>query len=250
MQQLVATIEMDPSLTSRIIGVANSAYFGSRMPIYTVNDAVTRVLGTNNVFSIALSVVLAGPFKANKCPGFHLELYWAEALKTALLAQTLAAQMKNVVPAMADKAYLCGLLHNLGLLVLAHAFPDKVSQVVSIETVERERDITAVEERLIGIDRRRAGAILARKWHLPAEITAVIEHCHDGAYRGEHWQLNGLVALCARCSHALATGQPSNPDAALLEPLQLSAQTVEHSVARMRDKVSEIHTMALMLAMQ
>lgn len=248
--QLVAVIEADPALMSRIIGVANSAYFNSGQKIYSVQDAITRVLGTNNVFSIALSVVLAGPFKANKCPGFHLELYWAEALKSAILTQTLSAYVKNREPDMEKKGYLCGLLHNIGLLVLAHTFPDKVSQVFAIETSEPDRDISDIEDRLIGIDRRHAGAILARKWGLPDEIFAVIEHQHDPAYRGEHWQLASLVGLCSRCARALSRGKECELDATSLEALQVPEQDIRKHIDRLRDKVSEIHKMALMLAVQ
>ncbi len=247
MGALAKIIDTDPSLTSRIIGVANSAYFGSKQPIYTVQDAVTRVLGTNNVFSIALSVVLAGPFKANKCPGFHVELYWAQAIKTAILAQKIAPHLLTPVTGMADKSYLCGLLHNIGLLVLAHTYPDKVSQVVSIEMLEPERDIADIEERLIGIDRRRAGAILAKKWHIPVEVIAVIEHQHDLSYRGTHWQLCHLIGVCARWAHTFAMGQDVEVDPLEVEPLQLPAETVLTSIAEVRGKVSEIHKMALML---
>ena len=248
MGALAKIIDTDPSLTSRIIGVANSAYFGSKQPIYTVKDAVTRVLGTNNVFSIALSVVLAGPFKANKCPGFHVELYWAQAIKTAILAQKIASHLASPVAGLAEKSYLCGLLHNIGLLVLAHTYPDKVGQVVSIEGLEPERDISEIEDRLIGIDRRRAGAILAKKWHIPAEVVSVIEHQHDLSYRGSHWQLCHLVGLCARWAYALALGQEVVVDPLDVAPLQLPVDTVVTSVAEVRSKVSEIHKMALMLA--
>jgi len=250
MGALAKIIDTDPSLTSRIIGVANSAYFGSKQPIFTVQDAVTRVLGTNNVFSIALSVVLAGPFKANKCPGFHVELYWAQAIKTAILAQKIAPHLVTPVAGIAEKSYLCGLLHNIGLLVLAHTYPDKVGQVVSIEGLEPERDISEVEERLIGIDRRRAGAILAKKWNIPAEVISVIKHQHDLSYRGKHWQLCHLIGLCARWAHTLAKGQEVTVDPLDVEPLQLPVATVVTSVAEVRSKVSEIHKMALMLAAQ
>ena len=250
MGELAKIIDTDPSLTTRIIGVANSAYFGSKQPIYTVQDAVIRVLGTNNVFSIALSVVLAGPFKANKCPGFHLELYWAQAIKTAILAQKIAPHMITSVASVAEKSYLCGLLHNIGLLVLAHTYPDKVGQVVSIEGMEPERDIAEIEERLIGIDRRRAGAILAKKWRIPEEVVSVIEHQHDLNYRGTHWQLCHLIGLCARWAHALALGQQVTVDPLEVEPLQLPVDTVLTSISEVRSKVSEIHKMALMLAAQ
>jgi HD-like signal output (HDOD) protein len=248
--QLVTTIERDPSLTSRIIGVANSAYFGTHQKIYSVNDAITRVLGTNNVFSIALGIVLAGPFKANKCPGFHLELYWAEALKTAILGQALAPYARNGEPDLEKKAYLCGLLHNIGLLVLAHTFPEKIASVVSMEAIEHDRDITEIEERLIGIDRRQAGAILARKWHIPDEIYAVIDHHHDLSFRGVHWKLAHLIGLCVKCSRMLAVGKACEPDPVLFEPLGLPVDTVLKAVERVRDKITDIHKMALMLTNQ
>ncbi len=248
--QLVAVIEGDPALMSRIISVANSAYFGSHQTIYSVHDAITRVLGTNNVFSIALSVVLAGPFKANKCPGFHVELYWAEALKTAILAQTLAQHVPNGESEIGKKAYLCGLLHNIGLLVLAHAFPSKVSQVFSIEAAEPDRDIADVEDRLIGIDRRHAGAILARTWNLPDDLYAVIEHQHDPSYRGDHWKLSHLIGISARCARALSRGKECEVTPELVEPLRLPANATQTCVDRVRDKVTEIHKMALMLATQ
>lgn len=247
MGALAKIIDTDPSLTSRIIGVANSAYFGSKQPIYTVQDAVTRVLGTNNVFSIALSVVLAGPFKANKCPGFKVELYWAQALKTAILAQRIAPHLVIPIPDITAKSYVCGLLHNIGLLVLAHTYPEKVAQVVSIENLEPERDIYEIEERLIGIDRRRAGAILAKKWNIPAEVVAVIEHQNDLSYRGTHWQLCHLVGLCARWAYALALGEEVEVDPHEVAPLDLPIDTVMTSIADVRNKVSEIHKMALML---
>lgn len=250
MPALAKIIDTDPSLTSRIIGVANSAYFGSKQPIYTVQDAVTRVLGTNSVFSIALSVVLAGPFKANKCPGFHVELYWAQAIKTAILAQRIATRLPTTIPGMTEKSYLCGLLHNIGLLVLAHTYPEKVGQVVTIEGMEPKRDIYAIEERLIGIDRRQAGAILAKKWHIPEEVISVIEHQHDLTYRGDHWQLCHLIGLCAGWAYALAVGDEIEVDPQEVAPLDLPVDTVMTSIAEVRGKVSEIHKMALMLVAQ
>lgn len=248
--QLVAVIECDPALMSRIISVANSAYFGSHQKIYSVHDAITRVLGTNNVFSIALSVVLTGPFKANKCPGFHLEVYWAEALKTAILAQTLASHVKSGEADMEKKAYLCGLLHNMGLLVLAHVFPEKISQAFSIESSEPNRDISDIEDRLIGIDRRQAGAILARKWNLPDDLYTVIEHQHNPTYRGNHWRLSHLVSIAARCARALSRGTTCEVTPDLVEPLRLSPDVTRKRIDQIRDKITEIHKMALMLAAQ
>jgi hypothetical protein len=75
---LAAVIEQDPALTARILGVANSAYFGQVNPVLSVETAIIRVLGFNMVKSLALSIAMAGIFDTSKCPSFDLETYCAK----------------------------------------------------------------------------------------------------------------------------------------------------------------------------
>ena len=123
--RLSKTIEQDPAVFSRIIGVANSAYFGCPDKIYTISHAIVRVLGLCMVKSLALGMVLNEPFKHDACPNFNMEKYWLESLLTALVAQRLSRYIKVDHANFRDRAYLGGMLNNLGELVLAHYIHQK-----------------------------------------------------------------------------------------------------------------------------
>ena len=89
LDEVASTIEMDPGLSARIIGLAGSAFFGSPQPIYTVKEAILKVLGLNMVKSLAISVAISGGFKVDQCKEFDLQRYWGGAMLTADLAQAL-----------------------------------------------------------------------------------------------------------------------------------------------------------------
>ena len=89
--QLAEVIEQDPPLTARILGLANSAFFGQANPVLTVEEAIIRVLGLNMVRSLALSLALAGSFNTAACPAFRLDRYWLQALASAALGRELCA---------------------------------------------------------------------------------------------------------------------------------------------------------------
>ena len=80
LSELAAIIEQDPALMARIIGVANSAYFAYPEPIITAEEAIIQVLGLDTTKSLALSIILSGPFDATRCRGFHLQHFWLESI--------------------------------------------------------------------------------------------------------------------------------------------------------------------------
>ncbi len=73
-----------------------------------------------------------------------------------------------------DRAYLCGLLLDLGQLLLAHEFPHVYSQVLSEVERRPELDSAQLERQSLGITAQDAGVWLADRWHLPAEVVAVL----------------------------------------------------------------------------
>lgn len=193
--QLSRVIERDPGLLARIIGIANSAFYGCPDKIYTVADAIIKVLGLNLVKSLALGIVLNGPLSTARCKGFQLDQYWFASMHTAFLAKQLSATIAWEDEGVKDHIYLCGLLHNLGLLVLVYCFPKQMEEVFVLAGEDEGRDLFAIERDILGITHAEAGGLLARKWNLPADVARVMEHHHDDGYRGEFWQLSALVGL-------------------------------------------------------
>jgi len=194
--RLAKTIEQDPAVFSRIIGVANSAYFGCPDKIYTVTHAIVRVLGLCMVKSLALGIVLSKPLDSRACPGFDMQRYWFDSILTATVSQRLARYIKFGQKDFQDHAYLAGMLLNLGELILVKLFPSEISDVYARLKKNPELDELALQKEVVGINKFEAGSILAGRWHLPVDLQVMFKHYEDQNYEDEHWQLLRLVRLC------------------------------------------------------
>ncbi|MCP3867648.1 MAG: HDOD domain-containing protein [Gammaproteobacteria bacterium] len=183
---LVVVIERDPGLSARILGVANSAYFMRAGPVNSIQDAIIRSLGLNLVKGLGISIALAGSLNPKACRGFDLGRYWYEALGTAQLSRRLVQCVSPKQRPDPESVYLCGLLHNLGSLVLAHAFPDLFSRTIEQCHQDPELDPRLVQREIIGFDEVTAGEWLAVRWHLPdavAQVIASLDADDEGQFR-------------------------------------------------------------------
>ncbi len=198
LRHIAAIIERDPALLARIVGLANSAYFGYPERVSTAEDAIFKVLGLNTARNLALSMVLSGPFNTAQCPTFRLDEYWTTAMVSATLAQRLARHVAVEPRPHGGDAYLAGLLHSLGLLALAHLYPADMARVFEPLRADAELSLAGRETKILGANHMQVGGWLARKWHLPAFVVAVIENHQQPEYRGPHFPLVQLVGFCVR----------------------------------------------------
>lgn len=173
--RLAEVIERDPPLSARLLGIANSAFYAPRHPVMTIKVAIIRVLGITMVRNMAFGMALSGGLSTANCSRFDLTSYWVMALGTADLASGLARAAKVEGMPDPDTAYLAGLLHNLGELLLVHVRPHDMNEALrrfaedpSIPLEQHERDV-------MGMDLWGAGAFLARHWQLPPVIATTIE---------------------------------------------------------------------------
>ena len=181
LELLSQVISQDPGISARILGVANSAYFGQANPIHSVEDAVIRVLGLNMVRSLSFSLAISGSFDTSRCSSFDLEAYWYKALATAALSRMICAHLVQDERPDPDGVYLAGLLFDIGVLVLVHLFPDSYAAVLH-KCEEGDRQALArLEEELIGISSREAGGWLLDRWHLPPRIVQVVQQSGQDA---------------------------------------------------------------------
>jgi HD-like signal output (HDOD) protein len=171
LRPLVSNIETEPSIAAKVIGVANSAYFGGSFPIYSLKDAVAR-LGIIQLKSIVFSIVLSQRFNTKLCPAFDVPRYWYDAMMVAYCASYVAqhARKKRIDH---NQMYCLGLLLNIGVLALVYVAPQEMCSVFSDRIDEplsmRERDV------LEGVDHLDAGAALLRQWRLPRDYYESIE---------------------------------------------------------------------------
>jgi len=248
--RLAKTIEQDPAVLSRIIGVANSAYYGCPDKIYTINHAIVRVLGLNVVKSLALGIVLNEPFNHRACHGFNMKEYWLRSMFIAITARWIGRRIEHEDDDFLDQAYLTGMLSNLGELVLVHLFSNEMNYVYEQVLGKEESEKLRLQSEIIGITSDEAITILACKWHLPESLQTVFQHRYDTDYHGPHWQLLNLLQLCSEIAdqenkHALHDNQAV---ADLAEQLGLGVTLLHKLLEKIPGIYQDVEDLAAVMA--
>jgi putative nucleotidyltransferase with HDIG domain len=171
--QLAELLEKDPNITARILKISNSAFYGLRREVKTVQQAIV-ILG----FKSLRSMVVASSSKAlHKRFGITEQLMWDHSIGTAIGAKVIA---EGLPPAVGEIAFVGGLLHNVGKTVMNNESPKAYMEVM--KRVYNDR-ITAVkaEMEIFGYAHPEVGFQIAEKWGLPSDLTALIKNHHlDG----------------------------------------------------------------------
>ena len=250
LDHLARVINQDPGLSARVLGLANSAYFGQKNPILSVEDAIIRVLGLNMVKSLAFSIAVSGVFETSCCRSFDLRSYWSDVLSIATLARQVSIAVDVEEPLDPDAVYLSGLLLDIGVLVLVHEFPEDYAKVLLMSQQQADADILCLETELIGINHHEAGAWLADRWHLPQLIVKVIAQGGEASVEGEQPKEVALVgAVSDWVKQGLSDDAGVEQNAPVLRDCcGLSSETIETIKTRFLDKEEEISVIAGMLA--
>lgn len=167
----------DPSLSARILKLANSAFYSFRSEVKTISHAIP-LLGMNLVKSLAIGVNIFESFiKGMKSEAALIHKLWMHSFTTGLLAQEIWRTRSSRKDA--EFAFLCGLLHDLGKVVFFRKDATRYSEMFSRTKAPTDPDISALETAAFGADHATIGAMLATHWHLPAELADVIHQHHD-----------------------------------------------------------------------
>ncbi|VAX12643.1 hypothetical protein MNBD_GAMMA24-181 [hydrothermal vent metagenome] len=193
--QLIDVVSIDVSISAQVMRYANSALFGQRGKVKTLNDAIFRVLGYENVLHMVLGTAMAKAFKLPKDGPLGADTYWQNATYSASLVQKLAHELDKSLDVKPGLAYLCGLLHNIGYLVLGSLFPSEYFWFNKVLSAKKDTPVIEIEQRLLGITHIELGEQLMQFWHMPEEIISVIAHHHQTDYEGPHEHYVHLLVL-------------------------------------------------------
>ena len=193
-EDVARIMEEDPSLTATTLRVANSAFYGAAAgTITSVQSAVAR-LGFREVSRLCTSLAVIRTFEG---VGQHLNHpdFWKHSIVAAIATRILKKSSGEANPFSEDEAYVSGLLHDVGTLVLDQFFPDVFRQ---IQALAEEKGVPRAEAEafILKIDHGGIGALLLDRWSLPDSIIqAVAWHHTPGNARPEHRALTQAVHL-------------------------------------------------------
>ena len=210
--RLAETISHDQALAARTLRVANSSFYGLASKVKTINQAI-MVLG----FDTVRSLVSAGAI-VHALPGdnTHLDLvqFWRHSMATAVCARSIARRTRLNQ----DYAFLAGLLHDIGRLVLATRFPQQYAAAMAWRDQHDALQVDA-EQQVLGIDHQQAGLMLAETWKFPVLIQRAIGH-HHGPEVDDLGDVPSIVHVANAVVHALDLGAGAD---SLVPPLSQTA---------------------------
>lgn len=176
-QHISRLISQDVAMTAKILQLVNSAFFGIRRRITTVDMAV-NYLGLENVSSLVLAANVFTQFKkAASIKGFSLESLWSHSGKVGRFAQTIIKSEDGSKEDI-DDAMTAGLLHDCGKLILASNIPDEYSDAIRLQTSEKIH-LCDAEIQVIGTTHAVMGAYLLGVWGLPDAIVEAVAFHHN-----------------------------------------------------------------------
>lgn len=169
-------------LATRVLSLANSAYYGLQSEVTSVQRAVA-VLGMAEIRALVLALGVSRMIDRSRLPaGFDLREYWTHQLSVAAGCRLLARRLPGCD---AETCYTAGLLHDLGKLLIAAYRPEDWTAIRTLAKAEGLTDAEA-EERLLSLDHGVVGARLLSFWDLPLALTEPVNWHHAPLLAGEH----------------------------------------------------------------
>lgn len=193
---LADRISHDQALTAKTLRLANSSFYGVPSSVTTVQQAIA-ILGFGTVRMLIAAASIKETFNREMHASFDIKQFWRYAIATALCAKSLAPGMR----VSADVAFITGLLHDVGQLVLAIQFPARYA-VVLAQRAAGDCALIDVERAFMGIDHALVGGALATHWSFPTEMQDAVK-CHHADHGASQAGLALAVHLADALAHAL-----------------------------------------------
>jgi HD-like signal output (HDOD) protein len=185
-QKVTDLLSQDESLAAQCLQMANSPLFGRSKTVQSLRAAVVS-LGFRQVGDIAMSCGVLNLYPRDTS-AMDPVVFWEHSLGCALVCQHLADKIKFGDP---GKAYLAGLLHDLGIVVNLWVFPKEFRMAWELGKAEGI-PLHEAEERCMGFTHSDSGRLLAERWELSPELIEVVSFHHCPEKSPEN---GGLVAL-------------------------------------------------------
>jgi len=199
---LAAVVSKDPVLATRVLGMANSALHGAMSPLRSVSDAVVR-LGTRTVRNVVVTVSMQSQFKSPELYGHDGHSFMEHAVGTAYVSHLIADKVRADV----EESFLCGLLHDIGKLVIlktAHQYQQKQGVLIRPNEVQ----VAVAEHHAV------CGALALGFWNVPEEVRDVVQY-HHAFEQATNPQGAAICYAANLLSHRYGFGCPAQGDAVL-----------------------------------
>lgn len=236
--EVVEIIAYDPALTSKLLHICNSAYFGQESEVNSVAEAVSRV-GYQSVYLLVAMINGSACFPCPSPAGVDAPKLWRHSITTAFNAKFVAESAGLD----GNLSFTGGLLHDLGKIILGQEKTPEAAglfrQPSNAVSLERERTI-------FGCDHAEVGAALLERWKLPPQLAIAVRHHHEPKAAQGFESIAACVALGNIVTHGDEHPDVLKSDVfqATMEMLDLSPDHLKRWAERLRDHQSLVSGMS------
>jgi putative nucleotidyltransferase with HDIG domain len=186
--QLGKVISTDQGLTTKVLKIANSAFYGFPKRISTVDFAII-VLGFDALREIVISISLVSALQKKEDATFDTQRFWDHAIYTGVISRRLARDLGYRVT---GEVFVGGLLHDMGMSVLQQHFNKEYKQIVEMVTTS-ETTWSEAEEKILGVKHSHIGGWLAERWNFPSALVEAVAQHHTPLEAKENPELVAII---------------------------------------------------------
>ena len=172
-EDIAAVVIRDPSLTVKVLKLANSSFYGLPSKVDTVSRAVS-ILGIRELQKIVNALCAVQSFSKLSSAVTNMNAFWRHAVYTGLTAQTLARHAHVLHP---ERLFVAGVLHDIGTLVINKRFPE-IAEAVIREANGNEDELYRLEQAKLGFDHAYLAGLMLAHWRLPEALVDAISWHH------------------------------------------------------------------------
>jgi putative nucleotidyltransferase with HDIG domain len=238
--ELNEVICRDQSMTTKVLRLSNSAFYGYSRRIATIVEAI-GVLGYNTIRDLVLAASVYSLMK-KEVKGYQIASgdIWRHSITCAMTARIVA---RRTGYQQGDQAFIAGLVHDIGKVILSVYVADAYDEIIR-QVREEEKPFSVVEEEILGFTHAAVGARVADKWNLPADHVEAIACHHTPLDAAENPELTAIVhvadAICMSMGIGLGGDGLYYPfEGEALALLRLNEKDVEAIISELSELVSD-----------
>lgn len=206
--ELAGIIGRDPSLAAKLLRLVNSPLFGSRAPVESIDRAVALV-GHKELATLVTGLAAVSAFADIAPELYDMGMFWRHAASCAVYASLLAQAVPGAGP---DRAFVGGLLHDLGQLVILRRLPAAAGRALLLSRVEG-LSTSEAEIAVLGFDHAAVGQVLLAGWNFPPALTAMVADHHQPDGRSRETAIVHFADVLAQAWVWPAFSSPPTPRA-------------------------------------
>src|SRR3954447_25119000 len=232
--EIARVISKDPALSSKILRIVNSSFYGRANTISTISHALV-LLGLQSVKTLVLGFSLVGNLTKTKTKGFKHVTYWRRSIYSATAARLLASKLHIVQQ---EECFLGALLMDIGMLVLDQVLGEAYGN--ACDSASSHQQLAEIERKSFGITHAEASGVLAEQWKLPPVLSVPMAHhdqprdVTDPALK----KLTDVVWLSGRCADVFVDDQVADTIAFVRKSFAETFQISEADCDTMMNEIS------------